>query len=164
MGGSDAEEGSERGVPGAATVEAEDELVEIGLKVFAAQTVVDAQGPDLEVGEDAMSPGQDDVGGHRADDMGIVDAAWGAEIAGPSVGLGGGTRGQVGGEEGMQAAGRVIGHLAQPDAAGPSTAVHDLDGADDKDLSLVTATSAAGQRIVFAAAGDLGFINLDEAG
>jgi hypothetical protein len=54
--------------------------------------------------------------------------------------------------------------LAQPDTAGPSTAVHDLDGADDKDLSLVAATATAGQRIVFAAASDLGFINLDEAG
>jgi hypothetical protein len=32
----DAEEGSERGVPGAAAVKAEDELVEIGLKMFAA--------------------------------------------------------------------------------------------------------------------------------
>jgi hypothetical protein len=32
VGDGDAEEGSERGVPGAATVEAEDELVEIGLK------------------------------------------------------------------------------------------------------------------------------------
>ena len=101
MGGGDAEEGSERGVPGAAPVEAEDELVEIGLKVFATQTVVDAQGPDLEVGEDAMDPGQDDMGGHRGDDMGIMDAACGAGIAGPSVGLGGGARGQVGGEEGM---------------------------------------------------------------
>jgi hypothetical protein len=26
--------------------------------------VVDAQGPDLEIGEDAMDPGQDDMGGH----------------------------------------------------------------------------------------------------
>ena len=58
MGGGDAEEGSERGVPGAAPVEAEDEFVEIGLKVFAAQAVVDAQGPDLEVGEDAMDQGR----------------------------------------------------------------------------------------------------------
>ena len=64
----------------------------------------------------------------------------------------------------MQAAGRVIGHVAQPDAAGPSTAVHDLDGADDKDLSLVAATATVHQRIVFAAAVDLGLINLDEAG
>jgi hypothetical protein len=54
--------------------------------------------------------------------------------------------------------------VAQPDAAGPSTAVHDLDGADDKDLSLVAATATAHQRIVFAAAVDLGLINLDEAG
>ena len=43
----DAEEGSERGVPGAAAVKAEDELVEIGLKVFAAQAVVDAQAQTL---------------------------------------------------------------------------------------------------------------------
>jgi hypothetical protein len=41
-----------------APVEAEDELVEIGLKMFAAQAVVDAQGSDLEVGEYAMGPGQ----------------------------------------------------------------------------------------------------------
>ena len=137
MGGGDGEEGSERGVPGSAPVEAEDELVEIGLKVFAAQAVVDAQGPDLEVGEDAMDPGQDDMGGHLADDMGIMDEACSAGIAGPSIGLGDGTRGQVGGEKGVQAAGRVIGHLAQPNAAGPRTAVPDLDGADDKDLALI---------------------------
>ena len=105
MGGSDAEEGSERGMPVAAPVDAEDELVEIGLKVFAAQAVVDAQGPDLEVGKDAMDPGQDDMGGHLADDMGIMDEACGAGIAGPSVGLGGSTRGQVSGEEGVQTAG-----------------------------------------------------------
>ena len=164
MGGGDGEEGSERGVPGAAPVEAEDELVEIGLEVVAAQAVVDPQGPDLEVGEDAMDPGQDDMGGHPADDMGIVGEARGAGIAGPSVGLGGGTGGEVGGEEGVQAAGRVIGHLAQPNAAGPSTPVLDFDGADDKDLALVAATATARQWIIFAAAGNLGFINLNEAG
>jgi hypothetical protein len=52
------------------------------------------------------------MGGHRTDDMGIMDEACGAGIAGPSIGLGGGTGGQVGGEEGVQAAGRVIRHLA----------------------------------------------------
>src|SRR6266581_2826068 len=85
MGGGDAEQGAEGGGPGAATVEAEDELVEIGLEVFAAQAVVDAQGPDLEVGEDPMDPGQDDMGGHRTDDMGIMGEARDAGIAGPSV-------------------------------------------------------------------------------
>jgi hypothetical protein len=80
-----------------------------------------------------------------ADDMGIVGEARGAGIAGPSVSLGGGTGGEVGGEEGVQAAGRVIGHLAQPDAAGPSTTVLDFDGADDQDLALVAATATARQ-------------------
>jgi hypothetical protein len=68
----DAEQGAERGMPGAATVEAEDELVEVGLQVFAAQAVVDAQGPDLELGKDPVPPRQDDMGGHFADDTGIV--------------------------------------------------------------------------------------------
>ena len=72
MGRRDAEQRAERGMPGAAAVETEDELVEIGLQMLAAQAVVDAQGPDLEVGEDAVHPRQHDMGGHLADDMGIV--------------------------------------------------------------------------------------------
>jgi hypothetical protein len=70
VGGGAAEQGAERGGAGAASVEAKDELVKIGLQMLAAQAVVDAQGPELEVGEDAVDPGQDDVGGHLADDMG----------------------------------------------------------------------------------------------
>ena len=52
--GGDAEEGSECGMSGAPAVEAEDEFIEIGLEVLAAQPVIDAQGPDLEVGEDPL--------------------------------------------------------------------------------------------------------------
>ena len=65
---------------GAPTVEAEDEFIQVGLEVLAAQPVVDAQGPDLEVGEDPVNPGEHDVGGHLADDMGIVSDAGGAGI------------------------------------------------------------------------------------
>ena len=36
-----------------------------------------------------MRPRQHDVGGHLADDMGIVADAGGAGIGGPAVGLGG---------------------------------------------------------------------------
>jgi len=129
--GGDAEQGAEGGVPGAAAVEAEDELIEVGLEVLAAQPVIDAQGPDLEVGEDPVNPRQDDVGGHLADDMGIVGDAGGAGISGPTIGLGGGPGAEVGGEEGAEAGGRVIGHLAQADATGAKAAVFDLDGADD---------------------------------
>ena len=95
MGGGDAEQRAEGGMPGAAAVEAEDELVEIGLQVLAAQAVVDAQGPDLEVGEDAVRPRQHDMGGHVADDMGIVSDAGSAGISRPSVGLGGGASGEI---------------------------------------------------------------------
>ena len=81
MGCGDAEQRTEGGMPGTAAVEAEDELVEIGLQVLAAQAVIDAQGPDFEIGEDAVRPGQDDMGGHVADDMGIVIDAGGAGIS-----------------------------------------------------------------------------------
>jgi hypothetical protein len=58
--GGDAEEGSEGSVPGAPAVEAEDEFIEVGLEMLAAQPAVDAQHPNLEVGEDPVNPRQDD--------------------------------------------------------------------------------------------------------
>jgi hypothetical protein len=54
--------------------------------------------------------------------------------------------------------------LVQADASGPSAVADDLDAANDENLSVVAATATARQQIVFAAAGDLGFINLDQAG
>ncbi len=71
MASGDAEQGAERGVPGAATVEAEDELVEIGLEMLAAQAVIDAQHLDLEVAITWAAQNQvvrvvhDGSGGHR---------------------------------------------------------------------------------------------------
>src|SRR4249919_184250 len=52
----DAEERAERGGAGATAIETENEFVEIGLKVFLVQTVVDAERPGLPVGEDAVDP------------------------------------------------------------------------------------------------------------
>jgi hypothetical protein len=63
----------------------------------------------------------------------------------------------------MQAVGREVGYLGEPDAAGSGTAVLDLDGTDDRYFTLMAAPAAAGQRIVLAAAGDLGFVDLDQA-
>ena len=149
---------------GAATVEAEDEFIEVGLEVLAAQPVVNAQGPDLEVGEDPVNPRQDDMGGHLADDMGIVGDAGGAGVSGPTIRLGGGAGGDVVGEEGVEAGSRVISDLAEADAAGAKAAVFDLDSADDQHFALMAAPATARDRIVFAAACDLGFIHLDQAG
>ena len=73
----------------AAAVESEDEFVEIALEMFPAQAVVGAERPGLQVGEDAMDPGQHDMGGHFADDMGIVGDVGRAWIGCPSVGFDG---------------------------------------------------------------------------
>lgn len=45
----DSEEAAEGGMAGSAAVEAEDELVEIGLQMLASEAVIDAQGPGFEV-------------------------------------------------------------------------------------------------------------------
>ena len=64
----------------------------------------------------------------------------------------------------MQAVSRVIGHLAEADAAGTGTAILDLDRADDEDFALMAAPATAGERIILAAADDLGLVDLDQAG
>src|SRR5207245_3442861 len=143
---------------------AEDEVIKVWLEVPAAQPVVDAQGPDLEVGENPVNPREHDVSGHLADDVGIVNEAGSPGISRPTIGLGGGAGGEVGGEEGVEAGGRVIGDLAEADAAGAEAAIVELDSADDQHLALMTAPAAAGNRIVFAAADDFGFVDLNQAG
>ena len=107
MRGGDAEQGSECSVPGAPAVEGEDKFIAVRLEVLAAQPVIDAQRPDLEVGEDPVSPREHDVGGHLSNDMGIVSDA-GAGISRPTIGLGGGTAAEVGGEEGVESGGGLI--------------------------------------------------------
>src|SRR3954453_957748 len=132
----DTEERAESGVSSAASVEAEDELVEVGLEVFSTQTVIDAERPALEIGEDAVGPRQHDMGGHAADDMRIVRDPGSTGVPCPAVGLGGGAGGEIGLEEGMQTIGRIVGHLLETDAsgAGPGPATLDLDGADHQHL------------------------------
>jgi hypothetical protein len=70
----------------------------------------------------------------------------------------------MGGQERVQTGGRVIGYLFEPDAARTGTIVLHRDGADDQDLALAAAPATAGERIVLAAAGDLGLVDLDQTG
>jgi hypothetical protein len=53
--GTDAEKRAEGGMSSTTAVEAEDELIEVGLKVFAAQAMIDAKRPNFKVGEDAFN-------------------------------------------------------------------------------------------------------------
>ena len=123
--------------------------------------MIDAQGPDLEVGKDPVHPGQYNMSGHFTDDMGIMGDSGGAGISRPTIGLGGGTWREIAGEKGMKASRRIIGDLAKADAPGAAAAILDLNGTDDQDFALMAAPAATGDRIVFATAGDFGFIHLD---
>lgn len=103
-------------MPGVASIESEDELVEVGLQVFASQAVIDAQRPRLEVGEDAMDAGQNDVGGHGSDDMGLVGDVRRAEIGGEPIGFEEAAGGGVRGDEGMQGGPGEIGDRRETQA------------------------------------------------
>jgi hypothetical protein len=50
-----------------------------------------------------MDPGQQNVSGYHTDDMGIMVDAGGTGIPGPTIGLGGGAGGEIGGEKAMKA-------------------------------------------------------------
>src|SRR5271166_3240409 len=48
--------------------------------MLSSQAVIDAERPGLGVGEGAVDPGQNDMGGHGADDMGLVPDVGGAGV------------------------------------------------------------------------------------
>ena len=156
-----AEEGGKGGVSITAAVEAVDELVEIGLEMPASQAMIDAQGLDFEVGEDAVHPGRGFVGIARADGTRIVVDGGTIGMAALSAGLSGGMRREVDGEKGVQAGRGVVGHGGEPNAA--DTEILNLDGAGDQKLALLAA-AALGRAIVLAATGDFGPADLYQAG
>ena len=55
----DCEKGAEGGVASSASVEAEHEFVEVALEMLFSQSVIDAEGPGLGVGEGAVDRRQD---------------------------------------------------------------------------------------------------------
>ena len=61
----DPEKAVEGGMAASTSVEAEADLVPVESQMLVAQAVVGAEGPGLEVGDDAMHPGQDDSVRHR---------------------------------------------------------------------------------------------------
>ena len=44
-------------MPGTPAIETENKFIEVGLEVLSAQPMIDARGPDLEVGKDPVDPG-----------------------------------------------------------------------------------------------------------
>src|ERR1700739_1876886 len=137
MTGGDGEQGAATSVAVMAAIEAENEFVEVGLEVLAAQAVIDTQRPGFEIGKDAVGPGEHDMSSHLADRMRVVVNAWGASITGPAVCLGGSTGGEIGRQEGMQAGSRVIGHLLKADTAGTGPAVLHFDRTATEDFALM---------------------------
>jgi len=158
----DAEQGAESGLGRTTAVEAENELVEVGLEMGFSQSVIDTQCPGLEVGEDPMDPGQDDMSSHVADHMRLVSEARGARVAGPTIGFDGSAGGDAGLEEGVQAGGRGVVDRRQTNAAGALAL--DFDRGGHLQFALATASAAASRRVVPGPPGDLRLVHFDQAG
>ena len=67
-----AKHGLERDMSIKSSVVAEDEFVQIRIDVLTAETMVGAEAPPLQEGEDPMDPFEGDVPCHAADHAGIV--------------------------------------------------------------------------------------------
>ena len=91
----------------------------------------------------------------------VSSDVWVVCDAGRTVCSGRGADGEVGAQEGVQAAGGEVLDPPHADPAGPTLA--DLDSASDQQLDLVAAPAAAARRVVLGAAGDQPFVRLDQA-
>ena len=147
---------------GFSSVEAKDELVEVGLQMFAAQPVVDAARPALEVGEDLVDPGKDEMSGGLAEDMDGVAIRRNADVAGPAVGLGNGVGIGGGFDEAAEVGSAVGGDLGQAQAARDDS-IPQFDGADDQHLAVVAAPLPAAGGIVPGPEGKAGLVDFDQA-
>lgn len=122
-----------------------------GDKAFAAgaEVVISAECPSLEVRNDAMNAGWDDMGGHFVDEIGLKAATGNAGTCAPAVGLARGAQCDIGFDEGMQAGEGSIRDQSQMQAAG--RAVDGLlDGGNNPHFAL-WAAAPAGHGIIFGA-------------
>ena len=106
--GADAEERVEGGGRVAPSVPAEDEFVEVAVQMGAAQAVEGPERPAFEVGEHAMDPLQDDMGGHFPDDLRFMVVIGQTDISAPTIGDHPRARRGYFGDEGMEAGGGEI--------------------------------------------------------
>ena len=136
-----------------ASIEAEDEFVEIILKMLFAQAVIDAERPGLKIGEHAMDPRQHDMGSHLADDMRVMGDIGGAGISGPSVGFDRCALRHIGGDEAMQRCGREVLDFRETNA--PWSAASDFDRANDAHFALGGAPAASCDRIILGPQGSV---------
>ncbi len=167
---SDSEQGPEGVERAESPVEAECELVEVGLEVLVAHAVMNATQPRLQVGEDAMNDRQillSDLGVASLGDGEVFVAALGeAGIAGPIVGDDRRTRSNGALDKAAERFRAAVWHDSESDTSGVATALplielgsrlalSHFNGAGDKKL-VVNAPALAAR-----AAADPGFVDFD---
>ena len=167
---SDSEQGPEGVERAESPVEAECELVEVGLEVLVAHAVMNATQPRLQVGEDEMNDRQillSDLGVASLGDGEVFVAALGeAGIAGPIVGDDRRTRSNGALDKAAERFRAAVWHDSESDTSGVATALplielgsrlalSHFNGAGDKKL-VVNAPALAAR-----AAADPGFVDFD---
>ena len=105
------------------------------------------------------------MGGHFADDMGLMSHLRRTRVGGPSIGFYCRAGGKAGGNEGMDACGGIIGDRGEADAARtvPGACLHDLDGADHGHFTHVAASGAPGDGFIPGPVRDRRFVDFHQA-
>lgn len=147
----------------ASSVPPEDKFVKVALKVRLSDPVIGAEGPSLEVGEDAVDPGKGDMGCHRAYDMRLVIVVFEGLVRGEAVADDGRASFYGVGDEAADPGAREIGEWRKADAA-RKTFGRKFDRADDVDFADRASSLAAGNRVVLRPVRDVAFVDLDEGG
>lgn len=130
----DPQETVEGDVRVASPVPSKDEFIKVALNMGLAQTVKDALGPGLEVGEHAVNPAQDFVRSSAGDDFGLMGVRGRILIAEPAVRDDMRARFDGPTDETMQRFRRAVGDLGQTDPARLAV-LGQFHRADDEDLA-----------------------------
>ncbi len=102
------------------------------------------------------------MGGHGANDVGLVALGRHSGVGRPTVGFGGSGWGDVVLDEGVQAGGGEVVDAGESDTARP--AASDFDGAGDEQLAVVAASVSASDGVVFRSMIDRGLIDFHQVG
>jgi hypothetical protein len=108
-----------------------------------------------------MDPWQDDMGGHLADDLGLVIVAFEALVSREAVAEDGGASFNGAGDEGADAGRGEVGKRREADAARMAF-WREFDSADEMQFADGAAALTAGDRIALRAIRDIAFVDLDE--
>jgi hypothetical protein len=142
-------------------IPAEDELVEVSLQMCFADAMEGAHGPALEVREYPVDPGQQDVGGHGADDLGLMPVIPEASVGCQAIADHRRATVDRPLDEASDASGGKVPERLQANSSGLAF-LGQLDRANDQQFTHVAPALTPSHRIVLGSEREFAFVDFDE--